>query len=44
MKSIIDELGITDIPLVGVAKGPDRDAGRERFFVPGRPDFIAADP
>ena len=40
VKSIIDELGITDIPLVGVAKGPDRDAGRERFFVPGRPDFM----
>lgn len=40
VKSIIDELGITDVPLVGVAKGPDRDAGRERFFVPGRPDFM----
>jgi excinuclease ABC subunit C len=40
VKSIIDELGITDIPLVGVAKGPDRDAGRERFFVPGRADFM----
>jgi excinuclease ABC subunit C len=29
-------LGITDIALIGVAKGPDRDAGREHFHVPGR--------
>jgi excinuclease ABC subunit C len=31
------DLGIADIPLVGIAKGPDRDAGRERFFRTGRP-------
>jgi excinuclease ABC subunit C len=24
------------IPMIGVAKGPDRNAGRERFFLPGR--------
>jgi excinuclease ABC subunit C len=29
-------LGVTDVPLVGIAKGPERDAGRETFFVPGR--------
>ena len=39
-KAILDDLGIEDIPLVGVAKGPDRDAGRERFFIPGKPDFM----
>lgn len=39
-KAILDEIGLTDIPLVGVAKGPDRDAGRERFFIPGRADFM----
>jgi excinuclease ABC subunit C len=33
------ELGIDDIALVGVAKGPDRDAGRERFFLRGRAPF-----
>jgi excinuclease ABC subunit C len=33
------ELGIDDMPLVGVAKGPDRDAGRERFFLGDRPPF-----
>jgi len=32
-------LGITDIPLLAVAKGPDRDAGLETFFVPGREPF-----
>lgn len=33
------ELGIDDLSIVGVAKGPERDAGRERFFVPGRAPF-----
>ena len=32
-------LGITDVPLVAIAKGPDRDAGRETFFMPGRAPF-----
>jgi excinuclease ABC subunit C len=32
-------LGLTDLPLVAIAKGADRDAGRETFFVPGRPPF-----
>jgi excinuclease ABC subunit C len=29
-------LGVTGVPLVAVAKGPERDAGRETFFMPGR--------
>ncbi len=33
---VLVELGIEDIPIVGVAKGPDRDAGREHFYLPGR--------
>jgi excinuclease ABC subunit C len=33
------ELGIEDVAVVGIAKGPDRNAGRERLFVPGRPAF-----
>jgi excinuclease ABC subunit C len=36
---IFAELGIDDQPIVGIAKGPDRNAGRERFFLPGRPPF-----
>ncbi len=36
---VFAELGITDVTVVGIAKGHDRDAGRERFFVPGREPF-----
>jgi excinuclease ABC subunit C len=32
-------LGVTDLPLVAIAKGPDRDAGRETFFMSGRAPF-----
>jgi excinuclease ABC subunit C len=32
-------LGVVDVPLLAVAKGPDRDAGLETFFVPGREPF-----
>ena len=38
--AIMAELGLHDIPVVGVAKGPDRDAGLERFFIPGKPPFM----
>ena len=36
---VMADLGIADVAVVGIAKGPDRDAGRERFFLPGRPPF-----
>jgi excinuclease ABC subunit C len=40
VRAILDELGITDVVVaIGVAKGQDREAGRERFFVRGKPDF-----
>jgi excinuclease ABC subunit C len=32
-------LGISDVPLASIAKGLDRDAGRETFFIPGREPF-----
>ena len=35
----LQELGISDLPLVSVAKGPDRNAGREKFFLPGAEPF-----
>jgi excinuclease ABC subunit C len=38
-RQVLAELGLEDIATVGIAKGPDRDAGRERFFAPGRPPF-----
>jgi excinuclease ABC subunit C len=34
------DLGVEDVTIVGVAKGPDRDAGLERFFLPGKPPFM----
>jgi len=37
---VLQELEIAGLPLVGVAKGPDRDAGRETFFMPGREGFM----
>ncbi len=36
----LQDLGIEDLAVVGVAKGPDRDAGRERFFKPGEEGFL----
>ncbi|MFN3657430.1 MAG: excinuclease ABC subunit UvrC [Pseudolabrys sp.] len=35
----LGEMGITDVPLVAIAKGPDRDAGRETFFMAGKAPF-----
>jgi excinuclease ABC subunit C len=36
----LDELGLKGkITIAGIAKGVDRDAGRERFFIPGRAPF-----
>jgi excinuclease ABC subunit C len=37
VKGVLENMGIEDVPLVGVAKGPDRNAGRETFhLVDGR--------
>ena len=36
---IMDEMGVEDIPMIGVAKGVDRDAGKEEFYRPGAPPF-----
>ena len=45
-KGVLDELGLADMPLAGVAKGPDRDAGREHFYMTGKASFMleARDP
>ncbi|WP_425418794.1 excinuclease ABC subunit UvrC [Oricola indica] len=38
--TILKDLGVDQaVDVVGVAKGVDRDAGRERFFIPGKADF-----
>lgn len=39
VREVFAELGITDVALASIAKGPDRDAGRERFFMTDRPPF-----
>ena len=33
---VMAELGVDDVPIAAVAKGPDRDAGREVFYMPGK--------
>ncbi|MEQ1613892.1 MAG: helix-hairpin-helix domain-containing protein, partial [Hyphomicrobiaceae bacterium] len=43
-RDVFAELGITNIALVGVAKGPDRDAGREHFHIPGRHASLMLEP
>ncbi len=35
-REILDSLGVTQVSLLAVAKGPDRDAGRETLFMPDR--------
>jgi excinuclease ABC subunit C len=35
-KQIFDTLGLSQVSLLAVAKGPDRDAGRETLFMPDR--------
>jgi excinuclease ABC subunit C len=37
-REVLAGLG-AEVPLVAIAKGPDRDAGRETFFLPGRDSF-----
>jgi excinuclease ABC subunit C len=36
-EAALAELGIEDVALIGVAKGVDRDAGKEEFYRPGAP-------
>ena len=36
---VFADLGVEDVTLVAISKGPDRDAGREHFHLPGREPF-----
>jgi excinuclease ABC subunit C len=36
---IMADLGIDDVPFIGVAKGVDRDQGKEEFYRPGKSVF-----
>ena len=39
VRAVLDDLGVNDVKLVAIAKGPDRDAGREWFHTDGREPF-----
>ncbi|MCC0028023.1 MAG: excinuclease ABC subunit UvrC [Brucellaceae bacterium] len=40
VRAILEDLGVAQaVTAIGVAKGADRDAGRERFHMEGKPDF-----
>jgi excinuclease ABC subunit C len=36
VRKIFEQLGLTQVSLLAVAKGPERDAGRETLFMPGK--------
>ncbi len=38
-EEVLAELGIVDVALIAISKGPDRNAGREQFHRPGRAPF-----
>jgi excinuclease ABC subunit C len=38
-QGVMEDQGVEDVTLVGVAKGPDRDAGREHFHLRDRDPF-----
>ena len=46
VRGVMRELGLEHVPVAGISKGPDRDAGREHFHMAGRPSFMleARDP
>ncbi len=39
VRAVLSDLGVDDVKLVAIAKGPDRDAGREWFHTEGREAF-----
>jgi excinuclease ABC subunit C len=43
-REVLARFGIDDIALIAIAKGPDRDAGREQFHLPGRDRSLMLEP
>jgi excinuclease ABC subunit C len=39
VQSILEDLGVEDVAMIGVAKGIDRDLGKEEFHRTGKPPF-----
>jgi excinuclease ABC subunit C len=46
VRGVLAELGLESVPVIGISKGPDRDAGREHFHMAGKASFMleARDP
>ncbi|MEM9471821.1 MAG: excinuclease ABC subunit UvrC [Pseudomonadota bacterium] len=40
VQEVLRELGVDDVPVAGISKGPDRNAGREQFHVSGKAPFM----
>ncbi|MEO9875878.1 MAG: excinuclease ABC subunit UvrC [Anderseniella sp.] len=40
VQDVLKELGVKDVPVAGISKGPDRNAGREQFHVSGKAPFM----
>jgi len=38
--SVFEEFGVENVPVAAIAKGPDRDAGREKIFLPEQSEPI----
>ena len=38
-RQVLSDLGIDSVAVAAIAKGPDRNAGKERMFQPGKPPF-----
>ena len=41
-RQVLQDLGIADVAVAAIAKGPERNAGRERIFLPDRPPLQPA--
>ncbi|MDH3916740.1 MAG: helix-hairpin-helix domain-containing protein, partial [Rhodospirillales bacterium] len=39
-REVLADLGLEDLAVGAIAKGPERDAGRERIFLPGRDPLL----
>jgi len=39
---VMNELGLNDISVVAISKGPDRNSGREQFHINGKKSFTLA--
>jgi excinuclease ABC subunit C len=41
-REVLADLGLADLPIAAIAKGPERNAGRERIFLPEQAPLLLA--